>query len=105
MHEIYSSLDSTEVHMRRALLEGDGIATFVRNDNLSQLTNVLIGAFQSALCVVNDEDVDRARELLRSFKGVSTEVSDWICSQCKECVPGSFDTCWNCQSPKPEAQP
>lgn len=104
MHEIYSSLDSTEVQIRRALLEGEGIDTFVRNESLSQLTNVLAAPFQAALCVLNEEDVGRARELLRSFKGVAADAPDWICAQCKELVPASFDACWNCQSPKPEAQ-
>lgn len=102
MTEIFSSLDSTEVQMRRALLEGEGIETFIRNENLSQLTNVLAAPFQAALCVVNEEDLDRARELLRSIR-TSGDRPDWTCPKCKESVPGTFDSCWNCQTANPES--
>ena len=26
---------------------------------------------------------------------------DWTCPQCREEVPGHFDLCWNCESPRP----
>lgn len=102
MNEVYSSLDSTEVQLRRALLEDEGIATFIRNENLSQLTNVLASPFQAALCVMHEADLDRAKDLLRSFSAVEFRP-DWTCPQCKELVPASFDSCWNCQTSRPES--
>src|SRR5690606_34974054 len=28
---------------------------------------------------------------------------DWICPACEEPSPATFDVCWNCQFPRPEA--
>lgn len=101
MKELFSSLDSTDVQLRRAILEEEGIPTFVRNENLSQLTNAFAAPFQAALCVVNDDDYERAALLLRDLKN-RVPGPDWACPQCKEMVPDSFDSCWNCQTTRSE---
>jgi predicted amidophosphoribosyltransferase len=31
-----------------------------------------------------------------------TEGEDWACPTCKETVPGNFEVCWNCQTPREE---
>lgn len=102
MKEVFAHLSAAEVNVRRALLEDAGIHTFVRNEALSTLTNPLIGPFQPSLCVVNDEDFDQAMSILRSMNAPSS-AADWTCPQCKELVPGAFDSCWNCQTMKPES--
>ena len=81
----------------QAVLEGAGITTFIRNENVSNV-EVPIPTFCPALCVVNDEDYDRAIELLRESdeqaKKASTE--DCACPACGETNPRSFDLCWSC---------
>lgn len=101
MKEVFASLDSTEVQLRRAILEDEGIPTFVRNEALSQLANAFIGAFQASLCVMKDEDYDRATALLRAIKA-GVAGPDWLCPQCKEPVPASFNSCWNCETANPD---
>lgn len=98
MREVYASMDSASVGLRQALLKEADIESFVQNENLSRTVNAFIGPFQSKLCV-NDGDYNDAMEILSTLK--DQEVTDWICPQCKEKVPGAFDTCWNCQAPKP----
>jgi rubrerythrin len=34
----------------------------------------------------------------------AVEQADWVCPQCGETVPGTFEICWNCQYAK-EATP
>ncbi|HEY1122090.1 MAG TPA: DUF2007 domain-containing protein [Haloferula sp.] len=81
----------------QAVLEGAGIPTFIRNENLGNV-EVPIPTFCPALCVVNDEDYERAIGLLRESdeqaKQASTE--DCTCPSCRETNPRSFDLCWNC---------
>jgi hypothetical protein len=98
MREVFSSQDSTSVGLRQALLQEAGIRAFVQNENLSRSVNAFVGPFQAKLCV-DDADYDAAMEVLRALQ--EQEAPDWICPACKESVPGSFDSCWNCQAPKP----
>ena len=100
MIDVYSSLSSADMNVRRAMLEEAGIPTFVRNEALSLLTNPLIQPFQPALCVVNDEDAAQALALIRHLKDAPQGL-DWSCPKCQESVPAAFDSCWNCESSRP----
>jgi hypothetical protein len=100
MKEVFTSIDATEVQLRKAMLDEEGIPSFVRNEALSQLANALVGSFQASLCVMNNEDYERALTVLRALKSTA-EGPDWICPQCNESVPASFDSCWNCETLKP----
>ncbi len=98
MRQVYCSQDSTSVGLRQALLKEAGIPSFFQNENLSRSVNAFVGPFQAKLCV-DDADYDAAMEVLRTLQ--EQQAPDWICPACKESVPGSFDSCWNCQAPKP----
>jgi hypothetical protein len=98
MREVYSGMDSASVGLRQALLKEAGIECFVQNQNLSSTVNAFAGPFQAKLCVGN-ADYAAAMEVLRSLD--ESETPDWTCPQCKETVPGAFDSCWNCQTEKP----
>ena len=100
MREVFANLSSAEVNVRRAMLEEAGIATFVRNEALSSLTNAFVGPFQPALCVVNDDDYAEAMTVLHTLVEPQ-EGFDWICPQCKESVPAAFDSCWKCEAMRP----
>jgi len=98
MREVYSSFDSASVGLRQALLKEADIESFFQNENLSRTGDAFIGSFQAKLCV-SDDDYEDAMEVLRELKSI--EPPDWTCPQCKESVPGAFDSCWNCQTEKP----
>jgi len=100
MREVFVSMDSASVGLRHALLKETDIESFVQNENLSRSADAFIGPFQSKL-VVKDEDYDAAMEVLRTLQ--DKDVPDWTCPACKESVPGSFDSCWKCQTPRPAA--
>lgn len=102
MRQVFASMDSAQVGLRRAMLEDAGIATFIRNDNLSQLSNPFVGAFQAALCVLEDEDYDEAVAIIGTLRNHDARP-DWSCPKCKESVPASFDSCWNCETIRPES--
>jgi hypothetical protein len=102
MREVYISMDSASVGLREALLKEAGIESYVQNENLSRTVNAFIGPFQAKL-VVKDEDYDAAMEVLVVLK--DGQGADWTCPACKESVPGSFDSCWKCNAPRPAPGP
>jgi hypothetical protein len=100
MREVFCSPDSASVSVRQALLQEANIEAFVQSENLSRSRDAFIGPIQVKLCV-GDADYDDAMEVLRTLD--EKQAPDWICPECKESVPGSFDSCWKCQTPKPGA--
>lgn len=102
MRELFRERDLTVVYYYRTMLESAGIATFIRNENLSSVEGVSIPEFFPALCIVNDLDHEEAISLLKEHHestkeaapGLSEEV---ICAACGEHSPGNFESCWNCE--------
>lgn len=103
MIEVYSSPDPARVGFFRSLLEDAGIRTFFRNEFVSG-AEVAVPIFFPAICVLDEEDEPRAREIIRSQEApsVSTAGPDWKCTACGESVPGEFAQCWNCSADHPE---
>jgi len=100
MKELFRERDLTQVAFYQVLLEGRGIPTFIRNENLSSTEGVSIPDFFPALCVVNDGDYDAAVGLIRQHlieigQQSSVEVA---CAECGESSPGNFETCWSCSA-------
>lgn len=99
MIELFRDPEMARVGQYQSILEAEGIATFVRNENLSG-TEVVIPAFYPALCVVDDKDYERAVEIIRSYEqevpGSDEEIQ---CPKCGELSPGTFAECWNCGEP------
>ena len=93
-------MDSATVGLLQGVLESEGIPTFYRNQALSS-TEAVIPAFYPALCVMRDEDVSRAKDLIKStlHRGATEgpELADQFCPSCGETNPGSFEICWNCE--------
>ena len=47
--------------------------------------------------MTNDEDYDKARQILQELiRTQPSEGLDWTCSKCGAAVPGNFDRCWHC---------
>jgi hypothetical protein len=104
MTEIFVHKDYTIVGFYRSLLEEAGIPCMIRNEHTHHLmADIPIPAFYPALCVMKDDDAERAVAILREFKqGETTSTEDWLCPACQETVPGSFGSCWKCEGVKGE---
>ena len=100
MKELFREHDFTQVSFYRSILETAGIPTFIRNETLtmSGLTEIPIPEFYPALCVVNDEDYERALSVLREHNRKNQENADSesLCPFCGESSPGNFEVCWSC---------
>ncbi len=101
MKELFRDRDLAKIGRCRAVLEETGIETFLKNENVSN-TEAWIIEFDPTLCVVNDEDYDRAAEFIRNHLAEGAEVSteeEVVCKNCGEKNPGNFAACWKCEQP------
>lgn len=102
MIQIFVDSDLTRVSFARNLLEAEGIACFIQNENTRTLGPSIAGysytqLLDPALCILEDEQQEKARELIRMhFQNATAEGPEWRCSGCQESNPASFDLCWNC---------
>lgn len=104
MRDLITSIDSTRLGFFKSILDEAEIACFIRNETTAQLTNIFIGPLQPTLCLVEDADFERASALLapHQSEGAASSAEDWLCRECKESNPASFEVCWKCQTAKPE---
>jgi len=103
MRELLRQRDFTIVGYYQTILEGEGILTFVRNRDLTNvITDFPIPEFYPALCVMDDADYDRAVMILKEHLApkAAAPPSDWVCS-CGEENPGTFEVCWACGQARP----
>ena len=98
MIEIFRNVSPVKVGHFQSVLEEQGIATLFRNNNLS-VVEATIPAFYPALCIMNEEDHEKALSILKEIiKLEETEINspDVNCPQCNESNPANFETCWSC---------
>lgn len=105
MREIFVDQDHARVGFYKSILDEAGIPNFIRNDNTN---NTIVGMpsalFFPTLCVVRDEDYDKAMKLLGDiYYAPPSHGPDWRCPKCEEEVPGSFDLCWKCGTVRPDS--
>jgi hypothetical protein len=104
MKPVFSDADITRVNWFQQRLEEEGIPTFVRNQHLHNLATWMpVPAFHPTLCVLDDDDEQKALDLLEEFQSetlADAALPSWICEGCGAEVPGNFTECWQCQRAK-----
>ncbi len=101
MKEVFRDRDYTLVGLCKSALIEAGIPIVMRNENLSSL-EVPIPAFHPAVCVADNKDYERAREIVLSLVApAKVNTPDWQCESCEEETPGNFELCYSCQSTRP----
>ena len=86
------------IHYYRELLEAQGIATFVRNENLAAIEGYAIPTYLPVLCVIDDAMEERAMQIITEDMKRAEQVStkEVPCSSCGEPCPENFGSCWSC---------
>lgn len=104
MKKVYSTDDRVAAGHVQSILEQQGIRCLMKNQSLSGA----IGELPPIECwpelwIIDDKDLDRARELIDAFiPPLEKTHADWRCV-CGELIEGQFQTCWNCGGPAPDA--
>ncbi len=98
MREVFVNQDHARVGYYKSVLDQAGIPNFVRNElSNNSIAEMPSPLFFPALCVVRDEDYEKAMQILGEiYYAPASSAPDWRCAQCGEEVPGTFDSCWQC---------
>jgi len=98
MKKLFASQNLVEVESLKELLENNGIACMIKNQRASSLAGeVPFAEVFPELWVINDEDVDAARDLMEEQrKAKDVNGSAWRCFGCGERHVGTFSACWKC---------
>jgi hypothetical protein len=101
MIKVFESFNFSQVGQARSLLESEGISTFIRNEFASSVMGeVPFIEVCPQLFILDPEQAEQARELLRPFANVPL-ASDWLCPQCGLEIEGPFGQCWSCGQLRP----
>ena len=102
MRKVFSSNEVSETVLVRDALLHRGVAATIQNEYSGRTA---VPEFRPAaeVWVTRDQDYDDARRIvvdaLATIDGEST-AKPWVCANCREENPQSFDICWNCAREK-----
>ena len=106
MKKVISADSIITISHYRNILESEGIAAFLRNQNLGSIIGEM--PFQEVwpeLWVENDLDYDRAVELISGAAlAAETPSHGWRCSRCGNDNEAQFAQCWNCGAEAPDSE-
>jgi hypothetical protein len=98
MRKVFSSNEVSETTLVRDALVHQGVAATIQNEYSGQSA---VPAFRppAEVWIRRDDDYENARRII--IDTISTldngsASNPWVCSNCKEENPQSFDMCWNC---------
>jgi hypothetical protein len=109
LKRVYSSASLWEAREILALLQQQGIAATLLNENMAALPGVLpfnAGMTVDAEVWVLDDDLAaRSARLIAEFQAAAPPQSTggdvaWQCAACGEGNPTGFDLCWACGQPR-----
>jgi rubrerythrin len=105
MKKVFVSQSLIEVEMRKERLEQAGIRCMIKNQRSSGLAGEIpFTEVFPELWVIQDEEYDRARQLLEEETELQPMNQDfWTCSRCGERHEGQFGVCWECGQEKPSS--
>lgn len=93
----FTLADRAEAGLLKELLEGEGIACLLRNEQLfAALGEIPFLECLPQLWVVDDEVWPRARLLLDNWFAGVADAGSWRCPSCGETLEGQFGACWQC---------
>jgi rubrerythrin len=103
MKKVFVSQNLIEVEMRKEWLEQAGVRCMIKNQRSSSLAGEIpFTEVFPELWVIQDEEYDRARQLLEEGLALLPSNQDtWVCPGCGERHEGQFGTCWNCGQERP----
>ena len=91
---MFSSLNPTEVHLIKNLLESEGITSIIKGEHRSVLLGEVPVDDARVELLVKSQDEDRALDCIQMHSHATRP--DWRCAHCEESNPGSFELCWCC---------
>jgi len=103
MKRIFSAPNLIEITQLKDVLEGSGIACFVRNEASAGLLGELpLTDVTLELWIEDDQRLAEATQLKSDWQATTKVAgSSWVCPACGETSEPQFDSCWKCGAAKP----
>lgn len=100
MKLIYTNENRFIVNNIKNIINNSGIETIFKNEFIAGAAGDL-SPFDTWLeiWVVNDNDYTQSVNLISALEKNNLQNS-WVCVQCHEENPATFETCWHCQQEK-----
>ena len=96
MKRVYSHPNIMILGSMASALNEAGIETEVRNDILGGATGEIApGETWIELWVLNEAEAEAAIKRINEILNQS-EGDDWVCNNCHESNPATFELCWQC---------
>lgn len=102
LKKVFTNQNLTMVVNVQNLLLTHGISTELRNVYASGASGSLAFTEVWPELWIEPKDVIRAEAVLQDFHQ-QADVT-WVCAECKEENPASFDYCWNCGQGSPSLE-
>jgi hypothetical protein len=99
MKRVYNATNLPEAALLADLLRSAGIDVHIFNQNaVGALGDVPFLDALPQIWVANAGHAALALEIIQEFRRNSALDAHptWVCSQCGETNPGTFDVCWSC---------
>lgn len=98
MIKVYTSEDRVLIFHLKNILENQGIACALKNDDLSSLAGEVPGAeCWPELWLMDEEQQERVSELIgEALSQQGAPGVSWRCAHCHEVHEAQFDVCWKC---------
>jgi putative signal transducing protein len=98
MRKVFSSNEVSETALVRDALVHHGVAVIIQNEYSGRSA---VPGFRppAEVWVRRDDDYENARRVVIDTITTLHSKSDtkpWVCSNCEQENPQSFDICWNC---------
>ncbi|NNC23789.1 DUF2007 domain-containing protein [Salinisphaera sp. USBA-960] len=95
--------DAVNAEIVKDMLCAYGIDARVEQDNTWAGAAALPASLAPRVSVADPDERPRARELIDAFEqGPVDSGNAWTCPGCSESIPGQFDRCWLCDTPRTE---
>lgn len=99
MEKLYCAINLQEAHIKKDLLENEGIKAIVQGSNIWGIYGALPTVEGEVTLWVNENEIDRALSIIESYDEqliASSSTEQWLCASCGEESENHFDCCWNC---------
>ena len=100
MKQVYIAQDNITAHLVKDYLASCYIESIIKGELLLGAVGEIPANSFPTVWVIDDDDYDKALELVKSFEAGFTENqlfdNVWKCDNCDELIEAQFTQCWKC---------
>ena len=99
--KIYTHESLATVNIVRGFLESHGVFSVLRNQHLSSVMGDIPFFETWPEIWVAQANETQAKQVLSEWVDRKFDDVEWLCTQCNESNPGTFEICWSCSTNRP----